>query len=142
VRAGDNGERLASIQRYGERRREGQTEIQLAARDHLSVAAAPPRFQVAEVSEAFRAQQLLCEVLRRGTDATELAEADRARLRRPLVGERSPGAQDTCGAGCRQAGQEITAILHELHSKSPWCNSGPPERRNHGLSLQLALDLV
>ena len=36
-------------------------------------------------------------------------------FRRPLVGERSPGAEDARGAGRGRAGQEMAASLYDLH---------------------------
>ena len=68
---------------------------------------------IADVGEPFRRQQLLGHVLRRDADrvfdpsidslkSRVMADADRGHLRRPLVGERGPGAEDAGGAGRRQ----------------------------------------
>ena len=79
-------DRFAGIHGYDERSRKNHTEIQLAATDLLHVGAARFRFHIADIGKALRAQQLLCNVLRRDTDATDLTQADRSRFRRPLVG--------------------------------------------------------
>ena len=91
-------DRHAGIDRDDERRREVQTEVDLAA-PRSSRAGSPDRHRhVADIGEAFRAQQLLGHVLRREADAGYLVEADRGRLRRPFVGERCPGAKDAAAA--------------------------------------------
>ena len=68
-----------------------------------TASATVPMRQIADISEPFGAQQLLSDVLAgRQADLDSSVQPERRRLRRPLVGERSPGAEDARGAGQRQ----------------------------------------
>jgi hypothetical protein len=58
---GQHGDRLAGIDSPDEVRRIDRTEIDLAARDRLGWVGWPP-FDIADVGEALRAQQLLGNV--------------------------------------------------------------------------------
>ena len=82
---------------------------------------------IADVGEAFRAEQVVRDVmgaLQSVFSATPLttsrrrvlnADPDRGHLRRPFVGQRAPGAEDATGREPRRAGQKIPARLHDLH---------------------------
>ena len=82
--------------------REHETEVDLAALERLGERRTVPRDHVADVGEPFRMQQLLGHELGREADRVIkllTLDPDRGHLRRPLVGERCPGAEDACGAG-------------------------------------------
>ena len=100
MHAGQHRDRLARVDRDQERRREVHAEIDLAAR-RSSAAFVDARLHahIADIGEAFGAQQLLGDVLRREADAGSLGDPDRGRFRRPLVGERCRGRQARRGAG-------------------------------------------
>jgi hypothetical protein len=112
-------DRLAGVDRDHERRGKVQAEIHLAARDAGSIISARLQRHIADIGEAFGAQELLGGVLRRQTQAAEPAEADRGGFGRSFDGERFPGAEDTRGAGRGQGGEKIPARLHDMHAKSP-----------------------
>ena len=98
---------LARVHRDEQRRDEVGAEVDLAARDLARLLGPGLGRHVADVGEALGAQQVLGEVLRRDADARDLAQADRGRLRRRLVGERAAAAKHARGAGGRQPGEEI-----------------------------------
>jgi hypothetical protein len=104
-------DRLAGIDIGGDPGGGLEVEIDLAAGDGVAV-----RYrEVLDVGEAFRAQQGVGDVARRDADRGDTGQADRGRLRRAFVGEGSPGAEDASGRGQRRAGQEMAAILSDLH---------------------------
>ena len=97
---------------------EADAEVELATGDHLRRAEAAGGLHVLDVREALRAQERLGHVERREADRGRERQADRGRLRRPLGGERRR-APRTPAAPAAKAGQEIAAILTDLHRKPP-----------------------
>jgi hypothetical protein len=97
MHAGHHRERQAGIHRTDETCRVHHGEIRLTTRDLVEQDGATFRFDIAHVGEAFRPQKLVGQVLRRKTNAAELADPDRGRFRRRLVGERAPKVKQSSG---------------------------------------------
>jgi hypothetical protein len=87
-----------------------QAEIHLAARDADMLGRRRHR-HVTDIGEAFRAQQLLGDVLGRDADAGDLGEADRGRLRRRFSGGRSRGTDQARDAGRGDGSHEAASAL-------------------------------
>ena len=87
-------ERLAGIQLRGDPCSELKVEVDFAAPDRRR-----RRRYMADIGEPFRAQQILGDVHGREADRTVTGQPDRGGFRRPLVGERCPGAKHARGAG-------------------------------------------
>jgi hypothetical protein len=128
VHAGHDRDRLAGIDRDQERRREDHAEIDLAMRDPLRIRNAATGLHVVDIGEAFGTQQLLGDILRGNADAGTPTDADRSRLRWSFVSKRCVAAKRGCGTRCGQAGEEITAILPDLH-QSLLCSVGAVRAR-------------
>jgi hypothetical protein len=73
-----------------------EAEIEFAASDTLRSKLC---WDVADIGEALRAQQLFSDIRGRDADGGITAEPDRGHLRRSLVGERAPPAKNARGRG-------------------------------------------
>ena len=115
MHAGHHRERQVGIHRTDEICRVHHREIRLTSRDLVEQDGTTFQFDIADVGEAFRPQKLVGQILRRKTNAAELADPDRGRFRRRLVGEHATAAKHACGAGCGDGGEKIAARLSDLH---------------------------
>ena len=117
MNTGQDFDGITGIHRDDERSGEVQAEVRLPAADQLRLDPTGFRHDVADLGKAFRAQQLLGDILGRDADAPDLCKADASRFGRWLRGKRLLDPNEARGAGCRKAGQEATAILNDLHRK-------------------------
>jgi hypothetical protein len=99
MHARERRDRLAGIQMGDDPCGGVELEIDVAPRDSVERRV----WCAADVGEPFRAQQGLGDLPGRDADGDIMAEPDRGRLRRPLVGERRPSTEKAGGAGQRQA---------------------------------------
>ena len=81
VQAGERGERQAGIQMVDDRAGEAGADVHVAARDHLRRGEAAGGSHVADVAEAFGAQERFGHVHRGETDGGVVRQADRGGLR-------------------------------------------------------------
>jgi hypothetical protein len=135
VHTGKHRDRDAGIEVANGPWREPETKVDLATFERLRLQRAL-HGGIVYLGEAFCAQQFLRDVSGRiarrvvsdTADPTRRyvleADPDRGRLRRPLVGKRTPTAKETRGTGHREAGQEIAAGLHDMHARPPLSSQG------------------
>ena len=100
-------------------RRKFQSKIRFSASGHRR------RFtsrciDIANLSKALRAQQLVGDVLRRKADAGELQNAHGCCFGDPLRGQHIRSTEKTSGAGHRQRGKKPASGLHHRLRKPPF----------------------
>ena len=85
VYTGDDRYLFAGIDRNEQERREVQSEVDLAAREHFRLARAPIGHHIADVGKAFCSQQAPNDVLRRNANTTIPGEPDRSAFPEALL---------------------------------------------------------
>ena len=121
--------------------REHETEVDLALRERLGERLAVSRNHVFDVGEPLRTQQLLGHKLRRQADRIFkllTLDPDRGRLQRRLLGEGSSRTSESRGTGGGQAGQEIAAILPDVHWKPSVFSSAGASGGRYAFSSRLS----
>ena len=110
MEAGEHRDRRAVVELADDVRREGGDDVGAAVQHVLHVREAGLELGIADLGEAFGADQVLGNRDRcaAGHVAEETGGGD---LRRSVVGERPPRAQDASCARCGQGGEKIAARL-------------------------------
>jgi hypothetical protein len=106
---------VLAVDRGNELRGKIQREISFAARDHLRGISIRGRLEIANIRQAFGAQQLLSGILRSKTDAGIAHQSDRGRLQQPLRSPHLWRANEGRTASHRERRQNAASSVHHWH---------------------------